>query len=145
MPLTKSGTIVVNGIKASTYVSIFDDAPSIVHLFGSVFRLSEQRLLHWWLSPYRLVCMTLSSDFCKDDYNEEGIANWLVIGRHIAVTGERFSRKVQLVGLFVVFSLLLTLVGLEVALTNPLCGLTIASFLLMWRASRSRSGKSKVE
>ena len=49
MPLTKDGTIVVNDILASTYVSIMDDAPIVVSEYQKVW--SEDQLLHWWLAP----------------------------------------------------------------------------------------------
>lgn len=146
MPLTKDGTIVVNGIKASTYVSIRDDAPEIVEIFTSIFGLSEQRLLHSWLAPYRLVCTGISSGLCQNDYNEEGIAKWLVFGRYIAITGGRFSRGYQLTGLLLVFGLLLVCIALETVMANPWWGLVVALplFLVLFVPAKSKGGKMKM-
>lgn len=107
MPLTKSGTIVVNGLQASCYVSIREQAPKVVAQYG----WSEDGLLHAWLAPYRLVCGG-APGLCSDDYNEEGIAGWLVLGRYLAVMANEWGPIPQavgmlLVGLFMVFFLVL--------------------------------------
>ena len=38
--------------------------------------------------PTPLVAGSLSSKRCENDYNEEGIAYWLTIGRYIASMGD---------------------------------------------------------
>ncbi|CAB9517995.1 Desert hedgehog protein [Seminavis robusta] len=103
MPLTPDGTIVVNGILASTYVSIDGEAPAVVETTGLFpFLSSEQDLLHWWLSPYRLFCIGVSSEFCsrgprKQQASDDGILPWLKLGRHLAKTVESKSLWVKVV------------------------------------------------
>ncbi|CAB9501652.1 expressed unknown protein [Seminavis robusta] len=93
MPLTPDGSIVVaandndtSGIVASTYVSIANESPVIVERIHDVFGIDEQSLVHWWLSPYRLMCLGVSSRLCQEDNNrsDEGILTWLLQGREFA-------------------------------------------------------------
>lgn len=114
MPLTADGTLVVNGFKASTYVSVTEEAPTVMeHRF--IFGLSsEQKLLHWWLSPYRMLCMGVSSNYCTNkNHNEEGVLNYLATGRQLVQLAERQTVFVQVVlmelPVFVVFALLNTM------------------------------------
>jgi len=93
MPLTPDGTIIVNGIQASAYVSIEDQAKKVTDNLA-FYGFSEQNLNQWWLSPYRMLCMGVSSKFCSSNLNmviseEEdaslvGILKPLLLGRSYA-------------------------------------------------------------
>ncbi|CAB9514841.1 Protein hedgehog [Seminavis robusta] len=142
MPLTKDGTIVVNGIAASAYVSILDDAPDIVQKYMAI--MSEETLLHWWLAPYRLVCIHISAKLCENDYNEEGIAYWLAIGKYIAATGNHCWIGIQLVGLAVVTSFMAVFVALEVMVDHFwLAALAGLAALTVW-VGRGPAGKKNL-
>ena len=67
---------------ASGYVSIRDDAPTVVSNYLKV-RSSDDPLLHWWLAPYRLVCQGIAPTLCQKDKEEDGIAYWVVLGRYL--------------------------------------------------------------
>jgi len=130
MPLTKSGSIVVNNILASSYVSIMDDAPEVVTKYLNV--VSEAKLLHWWLAPYRIVCQSISSDLCKNDYNEDGIAYWLVVGRFVATEGNDLGVISQILCVVIVGVFMLVGMALE-ALVGFFCtlpGLCLVLFLV---------------
>ena len=99
MPLTKDGSIVVNGVLASTYVSIMDNAPAVVT--KCLTMVSEDSLLHGWLAPYRMVCMGISSNLCRNDYNVDGISYWLAIGKYIAAVGNGWGSISQMLGIVV--------------------------------------------
>lgn len=94
MPLTADGTLMVDGVLVSTYVSMQDEAPTVVdtaskHFFTTV---SEQQMQHWWLSPYRMLCMGVSSNFsiCREDSRDsEGILHWLATARRFIEWGEQ--------------------------------------------------------
>ncbi|CAB9507690.1 Protein hedgehog [Seminavis robusta] len=122
MPLTPDGTIVVDGIVASTYVSIQDQAPAVVENSKLFPFLTEQRILHWFLSPYRMLCLGVSSNACQflESRDEEGIHFWLVAGRKLAefANGQGFLVQVLLIGIpvFLVFALVNLL---EVLLGGP--------------------------
>ena len=61
LPLTTDGTIIVNDITASTYVSIHHNATQVIDFLVSTLQISEQRLFHYWITPYRMVCRGVSS------------------------------------------------------------------------------------
>lgn len=113
MPLTRGRSIVVNGILTSSYVSIMDDAPEVVTKYLKV--VSEDQLLHWWLSPYRMVCQRVPS-LCKNDKDSEGVAYWLVFGRYLARLANGWGVVSQILGLALVGFLLALAMGLEAML-----------------------------
>lgn len=55
-PLTPKGTIVVDGILASNYVS-FQESSSSLELEGGYPILSQQQVAHMALSPFRMLCV----------------------------------------------------------------------------------------
>jgi hypothetical protein len=114
MPLTPSGTIVVNGISASAYVSL--DSPKVATDAKWLFGLSDPGLQHLWLAPHRMLCMGVSSKFCgtKEDSNnfntnDEGILNTLFHAKQLLEFAEEhgfFLRMVIGIPIFVVFAVL---------------------------------------
>ena len=77
-PFTPSGTIVVNGIKASTYVTLFQHNNKLTVLLGGVLHtttgLTYQWLAHAFLLPYRIKCVRRK---CEERYTSDGINIWL--------------------------------------------------------------------
>ena len=72
-PLTKDGTIVVDGIVASCYADI---------LGGSTKRalvMTQQSYIHRALSPFRLLC-SVSGDLCNKSYNDDGMPYYVAFG-----------------------------------------------------------------
>lgn len=88
MPLTTDGTIVVDDLVASSYVSIQEDAPKVVEN-TRYFNLNEQSLAHWWMSPYRMFCMGVSPKYC--DAKDNGINRWMEGGRQMAKLAEPYG------------------------------------------------------
>ena len=72
-PFTESGTLMVDGIKASSYISVQEDAKDSIRL------LSDQNLAHVMLSPFRMMCMGVSSELCQN-YNEDGVPPVIAFG-----------------------------------------------------------------
>ncbi|CAB9506477.1 Multicopper oxidase mco [Seminavis robusta] len=148
LPMTQGGTIVVNGITVSAYVSIHEDAPNIVKHKLNV--LSEQRLFHWWLAPYRFFCTYVSPQLCQNDYNSDGVVYWLAIGRFIAQLGEGCWQGFRVLGLciFIPMMALWVLVDSMVNFlhVNLVWALWLGSCLLVIRyLLRKRSSKEKME
>lgn len=113
MPLTPDGTIMVNDLKASTYISISDQIPSVLSNSAFFGIDSEQTIHHWWLSPYRMLCLGVSSNFCNTgnrNHNEQGLLSWLVLGRDLLFVAEQqnlFFRIVFMaIPVFVAFAVL---------------------------------------
>jgi hypothetical protein len=102
MPLTPDGTLVVNGLRVSSYVSIQDEAPSVVHHSYLLAKMTEENLSHWWLSPFRMLCMGVSSKFCAkktaDSFsNDEGTLDWFLVGRKVAEFFDEHSFVVHVI------------------------------------------------
>mmetsp|Transcript_22807 Transcript_22807/g.25990 ORF Transcript_22807/g.25990 Transcript_22807/m.25990 type:complete len:448 (+) Transcript_22807:276-1619(+) len=82
-PFTMSGTIAVNGILASNYVSLQQQESDTLMIFGGTSTtnwktsISMQWLSHAFQAHHRLVC-SLSTHFCKKEtYAQNGISNWV--------------------------------------------------------------------
>jgi hypothetical protein len=74
-PFTADGTIVVNGVQASTYVS-FQPNKSQVEI-GGIKIVSWHEIEHAWMAPYRLFCTAISPGMCKNEsYDEHGTVKW---------------------------------------------------------------------
>jgi hypothetical protein len=73
-PFTPSGTIVVNGVLASSYVALQDSPVLYVGPVSS--GLSFQWLAHTFQLPHRIWCVHLGS--CQDErYTTDGISTWV--------------------------------------------------------------------
>ena len=70
MPLTADGSIIVDDVAASNYVSIDHEASNSVKTARGYVQ-NEHNLLHWWMAPYRMMCMGVSSRFCNTSFDNE--------------------------------------------------------------------------
>lgn len=69
-PLTTGGSLLVDGVKTSSYIAI-----------GQKSLLSDHSLIHMTLSPYRMVCAGISQHFCKpESYNDDGMPYYVEYG-----------------------------------------------------------------
>lgn len=107
--------MLVNNLQVSSYVSIYEEAPRVIQKYSTIF--SENQLLHWWLAPYRMVCLGVSSNLCTGQHNEEGIAWWLVFGRSLARMADEWGLWMQVGGLVLVGLLMAICVAIENLLT----------------------------
>jgi hypothetical protein len=79
-PLTPSGSVVVDGVLASSYISLQSNAKEFVELQGGITPgMSQHDYVHLGLSPFRLVCMGISSSLCSS-YNEDGMPHYAAFG-----------------------------------------------------------------
>jgi hypothetical protein len=140
MPLTKDGTIVVNNIDASSYVSIMESAPNVVHKFLQF--ISEETLLHWWTTPYRMVCPL--TNLCENDYDKDGIAHWLSLGKYVAVTGDQWWTGGQMIGVALFMIFMLFFVAVEKFLDHPwIAGIMFLGVLVKTKRDQAMEGKKK--
>jgi len=65
-PLTTGGTLVVDGVVASSYVQIKQNHQQLV---------SDHDIIHLSLSPYRMICAGITAKFCDADFlhTEDGM------------------------------------------------------------------------
>jgi Hint module len=99
-PLTAHGTIVVNGILASNYVGVQDEtkAPAHFQIGQVVLPILQADLIHWWMTPLRLVCNTMPSHrWCGSispttaksaSHDAKGMHYWAATGIHLVQWGE---------------------------------------------------------
>jgi hypothetical protein len=102
-PFTADGTIVVNGIQASTYVS-FQPNKSHVEI-GGIKIISWHAIEHAWMAPYRLFCTSIiSPGMCKknESYDEFGLVEWST-GAGVRIIEFTFAHSVW-VQVFMVFT-----------------------------------------
>lgn len=137
-PLTTlSGTLVVDGVVASSYITLDATNPNKQQL------LNDHQLIHMALSPYRLLCSGVSRTFCDTRfYMDNGmphyahfgmqLLNWL-LGSHWIIT--------QWIGLSVIilvagaFQLLELTVGASLA---PLMVLLVAAIYHRHKTSKKK-------
>jgi len=82
-PFTESGTLVVNGVVASTFVTFQQDQEYMV-IGGMSTGWSYHTLSLFWNKPYQFYCTRISSDMCKNQvYAEGGVALWSYIGKSL--------------------------------------------------------------
>jgi hypothetical protein len=87
MPLTTSVKLVE---EASAYSSLRNSVPEILKHPALRWWLSDEFLFHAWMSPYRMLCMGVTSSFCEQPKKQQdadsGILHWLVVGRSLLQT-----------------------------------------------------------
>jgi hypothetical protein len=132
-PFTPSGTILVNGVKASTYIS-FQSSP-VVKIGSFETPLTYQWVAHAFEFPHRFYC----NYFCQclnEEYNEHGISVWvaepLKMGRWL-LNQSSIMIAVLLtpaVGVLVLFS------ALEILIGSPMLYAGLVAIWYLWaRAS----------
>ena len=123
----------VNGVKASTYVSFEDQGPTFLALrpyFGSFW--SEQLIFHWWLSPLRMLCMGISSKFCsapETSQQDQPILSWLLFGREVIKFGEQQNVWVQVFVLGIPIMLLFGILNLIEFLVSVVMSPTVIAMM----------------
>eukprot|EP00541_Cyclophora_tenuis_P009871 CAMPEP_0116565258 /NCGR_PEP_ID=MMETSP0397-20121206/13798_1 /TAXON_ID=216820 /ORGANISM="Cyclophora tenuis, Strain ECT3854" /LENGTH=210 /DNA_ID=CAMNT_0004092011 /DNA_START=177 /DNA_END=806 /DNA_ORIENTATION=+ len=81
-PFTTSGTIVVNGVLASSYVA-FQQSPTL-KVGAWTTPMTYQWLAHVFESPHRMVCNVLLR--CKSEwYTSDGVSVWVAAPREFTV------------------------------------------------------------
>jgi Hint module len=112
-PLTRDGTMVVDGILASCYVATQKNSEGYVELQGGVSTgLSHHFFSHLTMTPVRLVCIGITKDLCKL-YDPDGLAYFAKILLSSAQTADNWRFFIQLVLLPVYLACMGSLYALE--------------------------------
>lgn len=127
-PLTQDGTIVVDGIETSTYVSMQGATPRTVEIGLSLYGFaSEHDAFHWCIAPYRFFCTKVAPHLCVNanyfynndssngDDSDDGILYFLYFGKSAMKHGEE---SLPLLLKIVLDVLLLSFCGIFVFLDN---------------------------
>lgn len=131
-PFTTSGTVIVNDIKASCFISIQEGSSTLL-VGGFDSGISHQFLARTFEAPHRAYCQIL--DCSKETYDSRGISNW------VSLPQQYFSGAANDASII----LLLPAFAVPVAVAYPLeTILLIASAVYCLRKFRGVVRKSKV-
>jgi len=112
-PLTTGGSLVVNGIKASSYVTMQKDGVEFAMILGTPVPVSQHDIVHMTLSPLRMLCLGMSSGYCKS-HNDEGIQLFVSHGMKLVEHCEKWnSRLLQMFALVAYVVVLSLFLGVE--------------------------------
>lgn len=100
-PLTASGSMMVDGIKVSSYITLQES--EFVELRGGHKVMSQHTGIHVMLSPFRMICMGVSSKVCKS-LDAHGMPHYIRQGISLAQWANELPLFIQSV-------LLVTLLG----------------------------------
>ena len=139
-PFTPSGTIVVDGYLASTYVA-FQDSPFL--------RLGQWTtpLTHQWLGQkfeilHRIVCLHWG-DCTNEGYTETGVSLWMARPHQLSLWMIRQPAWVMTLMMTPYLCIILFLMMLEWAIQNPRLALTALVGLSGWSWTRLQSRQPK--
>jgi hypothetical protein len=148
-PFTKDGTLVVDGIVASSYISLQDNAEEFVALGGNPTFISQHDYVHMGLSPFRLMCMGISSSLCSS-YDKDGIPYYAAFAIKVnqwAHEQNMFVEAMTLAVVTVLCGICLMLENTLGATWGPTGALVAGAMFLILKATgiRIRATKSKVK
>jgi len=134
-PFTKSGTIVVNGQVASTFVSLQQNSSTLLLSNGWSTGISHQWLARTFEFPHRLWysirvdCTTKGGE----SYTSDGISTWVAIPLQFFRWTLQLPTILQLIILIPVLFIFIMFVLIESAMTNPF--FTMGLLLLLSRGT----------
>lgn len=141
-PFTPDGTLVVNGILASSYVSFDPTSKENVNLRNGMGIISHQAFAHMGLSPFRLLCqgmpVTFSANICQVNDDDDGLPLYVSVAialmRRFQRCQSMFIQSILLTCIFAVTGscfLFESIVGAEYA---PIAVLVL---VVIWSLARS--------
>jgi hypothetical protein len=117
-PVTESGDIVVNGIRASSYFAFLDQVPFNQHVMS-----------HFFFAPHRMMC---SFDFkmCENEGHTNGYTNWAYWAIQMMEKANEFVAPVQCFLAVSALPFLSAAYGFEQMLVAPFTTLAVIGFML---------------
>ena len=116
-PFAPSGSVVVNGVRASSFVAFQDSA--YLKLGSFVTPLSYQWLAHNFEAPHRLWCFHLGGTCLKEQYNEYGISNWVQVPLNVMLWFLNQHPLIVLAALLPLLGTALVFLAIEAAVSVP--------------------------
>lgn len=133
-PFTPSGTIVVNGILASSFVVLDGSQLNSLSIIGSL-QLSHQWLAHTFEFPHRLACHYLSHQCPNETYTANGVSTWVARPLHASQWMLRQDNIVVRCTFLILVTIILALFAILEAMcfTRPILAVgTAAAATLLW-------------
>ena len=139
-PFTTTGTIAVNGVVASSYVSLQED--SGVFKIGEIeTTVSMQWLAHAFQAHHRIVC-ELSWSYCeKETYDSQGVSHWVT--KPLSISQWILSQNVWVMAVVSVFVLVAAtaLVSVELIVLKPWALVVACTAILSFRGQVKKASK----
>lgn len=146
-PLTPSGTLLVDGILASSYIALQDSHDTYLKIGGGWLQVAHSAFVHFYLTPFRLTCMGVSTGLCQV-YTENGIPPYIDYGMKLVQWADQQHVAVQALMLGVTLPIVLPLAALESVFgaftVIPLLAALSAMVVAMGAAKKKASLKVKV-
>ena len=140
-PFTPSGSIVVNGVRASSFIAFQDSSHLKVGSFVSP--LSYQWLAHTFEAPHRIWCVHLGASSClKERYTDAGMSVWVKVPFDVATWLLDQHALIVAVVLVPLVGLSVLCVAVETIIAGSLLAGSVLSLVLVtlvfvrWRPSR---------
>lgn len=132
-PFTKEGSIVVDSVVASSYVSLQDESNFII---GGVNTFNMHYLAHIFQAPHRLVC-EINSAFCASESYENGVSVWVATPLAAAQWLVKQNPVVMTAAFIPAFAFVLVAAVAEAVVVSPVMVLAaIAAALFMSRKTK---------
>ena len=145
-PFTMSGKIVVNGIVASSYVTMQSESDTLI-VAGWKSPLTYQWLGHVLQTPHRMLCRLSWSQCQSETYAANGVSNWVKSSLDLSVWF--LNQGTLLSSLLFVFGLLPLLVlflAVEFVATNPtIVACTVGAVFIASKASITITTKEALQ
>jgi len=135
-PFTNSGTIVVNGQVASTFVSLQEKSSVLLLNGGWSTGISHQWLAHAFEVPHRLWCSAVGCT--KESYTSDGISTWVAAPLQFFNWSLQLPTILQLILFVPILSLFGVLFTLELAVKNYLVTAGLLGILIHFGGLSSR-------
>lgn len=137
-PLTPSGTLLVDGILASSYIALQDSGDTYLEIGDGWLQIAHSAFVHLYLTPFRLTCMGISTDICQV-YTANGIPPYIDYGMKLVHWADQQHVAVQALMFCATLPIVLPLAALEVVLgasTIPLLAALSAIVIAVWAAKK---------
>jgi hypothetical protein len=140
-PFTKDGTIVVNNVVASSYISLQSDSSQLE--IGGVKTFGMHPVAHFFQAPHRIVC-ELQPSYCTTETYINGISAWVETPLRLFKWLLRQNTLVRGVGLFSAFTLGLVFVVVESLIVNPFLLFCAFAAGVMWTRIAGKKKRKSV-
>jgi hypothetical protein len=140
-PLTLGGTVVVDGVVASSYVALNDKSEESF--------MSHHNMAHIGLSPYRLVCSGISAKLCSESFsNADGMPYFVQFGLDLLSWALGLNAVVKAFALTIILGVTGAFFAAETlfgASTAPLAIFTLAGMYALVKKNNAAVGPNKVK
>jgi ABC-type phosphate transport system substrate-binding protein len=135
-PFTKEGSLVVNGVVASSYVSLQDENASFA--IGGVKLFNMHSLAHLFQAPHRVVC-ELNSAFCSSETYTNGVSAWVKAPLAASQWLVEQNALVMTAAFLPAFAFVLVAAAVEAIMVSPVLLVAAIAAVLFARSKKAKT------